>query len=87
MPVEIPTDIEHFKLVFRFEVSDESAILKIDQHVGDFTDPVSGNILPEADGLSLLLTPFQVTPLLVNLVMETISGLIHLSLRLLLMAF
>ncbi|MHA2286986.1 MAG: hypothetical protein ACXABZ_14065 [Candidatus Thorarchaeota archaeon] len=55
-PVEIPTDIEHFKLVFRFEVSDESAILKIDQHVGDFTDPVSGNILPEADGLSLLLS-------------------------------
>ncbi|MFX0107868.1 MAG: hypothetical protein ACFE7R_06275, partial [Candidatus Hodarchaeota archaeon] len=51
----IPANIDRLEMVYRFEVSDEAAILKIDQHIGNFTDPISGEILPEAEGLSLAL--------------------------------
>lgn len=54
-PDEVPVAVDRFEMVYRFEVTEDAAVLKIDQHVGDFTDPVSGEILPEAEGLSLAL--------------------------------
>jgi hypothetical protein len=42
-------------MTYRFEVTDEAAVLKIDQYVGNFTIPAGGKILPEAKGLSLAL--------------------------------
>ncbi len=54
-PEEVPVAVDRFEMVYRFEVTEDAAVLKIDQHVGDFTDPVSGEILPEAEGLSLAL--------------------------------
>jgi hypothetical protein len=56
MPEEqetIPVNVDRLEMVYRFEVTNEAAVLKIDQHIGDFRDPESGGILEEADGLSL----------------------------------
>jgi hypothetical protein len=51
----IPTRVDSLKMTYRFEVTDEAAVLKIDQYVGNFTIPAGGEILPEAKGLSLAL--------------------------------
>ncbi len=53
--IEIPASVESMKMTYRFELTEDAVILKIDQYIGDFTDPVSGEILPEAEGLSLAL--------------------------------
>ncbi|MHA2354602.1 MAG: hypothetical protein ACXADC_05480, partial [Candidatus Thorarchaeota archaeon] len=52
-PESVPTAVDRLEMVYRFEVTDEAAVLKVDQHFGDFTDPETGVILPEAQGLSL----------------------------------
>jgi hypothetical protein len=52
-PESIPVSIEELEMVYRFEVSDEAAVLKIDQHIGDFTDPVTHEPIPELEGLGL----------------------------------
>jgi hypothetical protein len=54
-PEVVPVAMDRFEMVYRFEVTEDAAVLKIDQHIGDFTDPVSGETLPEAEGLSLAL--------------------------------
>jgi hypothetical protein len=52
-PESIPVNVDRLEMVYRFEVTDEAAVLKIDQHIGDFRSPDTGGILEEADGLSL----------------------------------
>jgi hypothetical protein len=52
-PETVPTAVDRLEMVYRFEVTDEAAVLKVDQHFGDFTNPETGVILPEVDGLSL----------------------------------
>ena len=55
-PEVVPAAVDRFELVYRFEVTQDAAVLKIDQHIGDFTEPVSGTMLPESEGLSLALS-------------------------------
>ncbi len=58
VPVEqetLPVEIDSLELTFRFETTDDAAVIKIDQFVGDFTDPVSGLIPSELEGLGLTL--------------------------------
>ena len=58
MPEEtdpLPVTIDSLKLTFRFETTDDAAVIKIDQYVGDFTDPISGLIPAELNGLGLTL--------------------------------
>ena len=50
-----PVVIDSLELTFRFETTDDAAVIKIDQFVGDFTDPVSGLIPSELEGLGLTL--------------------------------
>ncbi|MHA1906581.1 MAG: hypothetical protein ACW98Y_04750 [Candidatus Thorarchaeota archaeon] len=51
----IPAEVEYLEMVYRFEVTDEAAVVKIDQHIGDFVDPVTGNHIPELEGLGLTM--------------------------------
>jgi len=51
----LPVVIDSLELTFRFETTDEAAVIKIDQFVGDFTDPVTGLIPSELQGLGLTL--------------------------------
>lgn len=51
----IPVTIDSLELTFRFETTNEAAVIKIDQYVGDFTDPESGLIPSELEGLGLAL--------------------------------
>ncbi len=54
-PTYIPANLERLEMVYRFEVTDSAAVLKIDQHIGDFTDPLTGEIHPAASGLGMTL--------------------------------
>lgn len=54
-PVVIPVEVENLIMTYRFETSEDAAILKIDQHIGDFTDPETGGMVEEIQGLSLAL--------------------------------
>ena len=54
-PEPISTRVDSLKMTYRFEVTDKSAVLKIDQYTGDFENPATGGILSEAEGLSLAL--------------------------------
>ena len=51
----VPVTIDSLELTFRFETTSEAAVIKIDQYVGDFTDPDSGLIPDELEGLGLTL--------------------------------
>ncbi len=51
----LPVTIESLELTFRFETTNEAAVIKIDQFIGDFTDPESGLIPSELEGLGLAL--------------------------------
>jgi hypothetical protein len=51
----LPVVVDSLELTFRFETTDEAAVIKIDQYVGDFADPVSGLVPSELDGLGLTL--------------------------------
>lgn len=53
--VSIPVVIDSLELTFRFETTDDAAIIKIDQFVGDFTDPLSGIVPSELSGLGLTI--------------------------------
>lgn len=52
-PETIPTAVDSLQMVYRFEVTDKAAVLKVDQHFGDFVDPETGFVLQEVQGLSL----------------------------------
>lgn len=52
-PEAIPVNVENLEMVYRFGVTDTAAVLKIDQHIGDFTDPETGEVSEELEGLSL----------------------------------
>jgi hypothetical protein len=52
-PESLPVSVDRLEMVYRFEVTNDAAVMKIDQHFGDFTDPVSGVIHPDLEGLSL----------------------------------
>ena len=52
-PESIPVDVDNLEMVYRFGVTNNAAVLKIDQHIGDFTNPETGKILEELEGLSL----------------------------------
>jgi hypothetical protein len=54
-PETIPVSIDSLEMVHRFEVTDEAAVLKIDQHIGDFKDPVTHEAVPELSGLGLTI--------------------------------
>ncbi|TXT56416.1 MAG: conserved exported protein of unknown function [Candidatus Thorarchaeota archaeon] len=51
----ISVNIERLEMVYKFSATDDAAVIKIDQHVGDFTDPDTGQIHSKLDGLSLSL--------------------------------
>jgi hypothetical protein len=51
----IPVTIDALELNFRFETTNTAAVIKIDQYVGDFTDPDSGLIPTALEGLGLTL--------------------------------
>ena len=55
MPDPISASVESLEMVYRFEVTDDAAIIKIDQHIGDFTDPETGLAIPELEGLGLTM--------------------------------
>ncbi|NWF95009.1 MAG: hypothetical protein HXY34_02605 [Candidatus Thorarchaeota archaeon] len=54
-PVVIPVNLERMEMVYRFEVTDVAAVLKIDQHIGEFTDPTTGEVHPAVLGLGMTL--------------------------------
>ncbi|TFG32810.1 hypothetical protein EU527_09265 [Candidatus Thorarchaeota archaeon] len=54
-PESLPVIIDSLELTFRFETTDEAAVIKIDQYVGNFTDPITGLVPLELDGLGLTL--------------------------------
>ncbi len=51
----IDVSVESLAMVYRFGTTDDAAVLKIDQHVGDFTEPGTGAMLPELAGLGLTI--------------------------------
>ena len=51
----IPAEVEYIEMVYRFEVTDEAAVVKIDQHIGDFVNPATGEHIPELEGLGLTM--------------------------------
>jgi hypothetical protein len=54
-PFSIPVSIDKLQMNYRFEVNDEAAVLKIDQYVGDFSDPITHEAIPELDGLGITI--------------------------------
>ncbi len=54
-PEILPVNIDSFKLTFRFETTDDAAVIKIDQFVGDFSDPITGLVSSALEGLGLTL--------------------------------
>lgn len=54
-PESIPAEVEYLEMVYRFEVTDEAAVVKIDQLIGDFSDPETGEPIPEFEGLGLTM--------------------------------
>ncbi len=54
-PKSIATKVDSLKMIYHFQVTSEAAVLKIDQHIGRFTNPVDGKVLPQVQGLSLAL--------------------------------
>ncbi len=53
--VGVPTTLERLQFVCRFSVTDTSAVLKVDQLIGNFYTLGTFDILPEATGLSLAI--------------------------------
>jgi hypothetical protein len=53
VPKNVITRVDSLKMTYRFEITDEAAVLKIGQQIGKFTDPANGKLLPQAQGLSL----------------------------------
>ncbi len=51
----VSVNIDALELTFRFETTNDAAVIKIDQYIGNFTDPESGLIPAELEGLGLTL--------------------------------
>ncbi len=51
----IPVEVDSFELTFRFETTSDAAVIKIDQYIGDFNDPLTGGVAPELEGLGLTI--------------------------------
>ena len=51
----IAVEVDSFELTFRFETTDDAAVVKIDQYIGDFNDPLTGAVSPELEGLGLTI--------------------------------
>jgi hypothetical protein len=51
----IPVEVDSFELTFRFETTSDAAVVKIDQYIGDFNDPVTGEVSSKLDGLGLTI--------------------------------
>ncbi len=51
----IPVEIDSFELTFRFETTNEAAVVKIDQYIDDFNDPATGEVSSELEGLGLTI--------------------------------
>ncbi|MBY8996767.1 MAG: hypothetical protein KGD60_03475 [Candidatus Thorarchaeota archaeon] len=51
----IPVEVDSFELTFRFETTNTAAVVKIDQYIGDFNDPVTGEVSAELEGLGLTI--------------------------------
>lgn len=49
----IPVVVDIFGLTFRFETTNDAAVVKIDQYVGDFNDPLTGEVSTDLEGLGL----------------------------------
>ncbi len=54
-PEPIAVNLDSFSMTYKFDVVDEAAVLKIDQYIGDFSDPETGGQVEEIQGLSLAL--------------------------------
>ncbi|MFX1563642.1 MAG: hypothetical protein ACFFDP_10100, partial [Promethearchaeota archaeon] len=50
-----PTTVESLEFTCRFSLTNEGAVIKVDQYIGNFLIPGTQSILPEADGLSLAI--------------------------------
>ncbi|MGD9396749.1 MAG: hypothetical protein PVJ05_10000 [Candidatus Thorarchaeota archaeon] len=51
----IPVEVDSFELTFRFETTNAAAVVKIDQFIDDFNDPVTGEVSTELEGLGLTI--------------------------------
>jgi len=51
----IPVVVDSFELTFRFETTNDAAVVKIDQYISDFNDPVTGEVSTELEGLGLTI--------------------------------
>ncbi len=54
-PTSIPAQVEYLEMVYRFEVTEDAAVVKIDQLIGDFSNPITGESVPELQGLGLTM--------------------------------
>jgi hypothetical protein len=51
----VPVVVDSFELTFRFETTNTAAVVKIDQYIGDFNDPVTGEVSTKLEGLGLTI--------------------------------
>ncbi len=51
----INATLTSLSMTYRFEIKDTSVVLKIDQHIGDFLDPVTGAHIDALEGLGLTI--------------------------------
>ncbi len=54
-PEIVDTRVDSLKMTYRFEVTDDAAVLKIDQYIGDFREPGTGGVLQQVRGLGITL--------------------------------
>lgn len=52
---KIPVVVDSFRLTFRFEATNDAAVVKIDQYVGDFNDLLTGDVSTDLEGLGLTI--------------------------------
>jgi len=52
-PEMVPVEVDRLEMVYRFKVTEDAAVLKIDQHIGEFNDPVTSAVPSEVNGLGL----------------------------------
>ncbi|MFW9810550.1 MAG: hypothetical protein ACFFE6_14320, partial [Candidatus Thorarchaeota archaeon] len=73
----VPVNIEAVEFTFRFETTDTAAVIKIDQYVGDFVDPVTDLIPEELEGLGLTLnywSSFSIFTIVPEVPVEPVPG-------------
>ncbi len=51
----IPVIVDRFELTFRFETTNDAAVVKIDQYIGDFNNPQTGDVSAALEGLGLTI--------------------------------